>query len=793
MGAARSTWIIANPISYSRAVILAALVALVCYGSCRVAYALTIPPDHVSLFWPAVPFLVAVMVLSPRRIWPTLTVTGLGGIALGDLQNGTPVTSMVWFLLADAVGVLVATLGIDLFLQGLPRLVSLKAFGKYTLVAVISASSASAFVGAKVSGRGTYWLQWSLWFFSDALAFLTVAPAMLTWFREGREWRKKPHNYFELAALIILLVLCGMLIFTGGQQLKSVALVYSLVPVLLGATLRLGMKGISTSLVIVSFLSIWGTSHSRGPFIAQGPSENVLSLQLFLFFAAAPFIALALIVEEHKRGKRALIDEEAQLKEAQRLAQVGSWWWDPQTDTVKWSQELYDIAGRDPHLPAPKYKEHPQLFTRESWERLQFAVEEALRTGESYELDLEMLRPDGATRWLTARGEVERDNAGRVAYLRGTVKDITERKQAMVTLHESEERFRLVANTAPVMIWMAGVDKLCTYFNHGWLQFTGRSFEQEQGNGWAEGVHSEDFERCWNTYAKAFDRREPLQMEYRLRRHDGEYRWVLDQGVPRFHADGSFAGYIGSCIDVTERKLAEEALSTVSQKLIRAQEEERTRLARELHDDINQRLALLALNLEGLKQNLPSSAGKLKQQIAAAGKEIVDLGSDVQALSHHLHSSKLELLGLAAAATGFCGELSERQGVQIDFYSENVPRDLSPEISLCLFRVLQEALQNAIKHSGSRHFQVSLLGGADEIALTVEDAGVGFEPGAAIKGRGLGVTSMKERLKLVDGKLSIDSKPQQGTTIQARVPIPSKMKSVAAVGSISAASSANRR
>jgi len=778
---ARSTWIIANPVSYSRAVILAAFVALICYASCRVAYALTIPPDHVSLFWPTVPFLVAVVVLSPRKLWPALTVAGLVGMALGDLQNGTPAASMVWFLSADAVGVLVATLGIDLFLQGLPRLVSLEAFGKYTLVAVISASSASAFVGAKASTRGTYWLQWSLWFFSDALAFLTVAPAVLTWFREGREWRQKPHNYFELAALIALLVLCGMLIFTGNEPLKSVAFVYSLVPVLLWATLRLGMKGISTSLVIVAFLSIWGASHGHGPFVAQNASESVLSLQLFLFFAAAPFIALALIVEEHKRDQRALIDEEAQLREAQRLAQVGSWWWEPQTDTVRWSQELYEIAGRDPHLPAPTYKEHPQLFTPESWERLQSAVEESLRTGGAYELDLEMIRPDGATRWLTARGEAQRNGVGRVAYLRGTVKDITERKRAMVTLHESEERFRLVANTAPVMIWMSGVDKLCTYFNHGWLQFTGRSFEQEQGNGWAEGVHSEDSERCWNTYAKAFDRRDPFQMEYRLRRYDGEYRWILDQGVPRFNADGSFAGYIGSCIDVTERKLAEEALSTVSQKLIRAQEEERTRLARELHDDINQRLALLALNLESLKQNLPSSAVKLRQEILAASKEVVDLGSDVQALSHHLHSSKLELLGLAAAATAFCSELSQRQGVQIHFHSDNVPKDLSPEISLSLFRVLQEALQNAIKHSGSRHFQVSLRGAADEIELTVRDSGVGFEPAVAIKGRGLGVTSMKERLKLVDGQLSIDSQPQQGTTILARVPIPSRMKSAAAV------------
>jgi signal transduction histidine kinase len=128
----------------------------------------------------------------------------------------------------------------------------------------------------------------------------------------------------------------------------------------------------------------------------------------------------------------------------------------------------------------------------------------------------------------------------------------------------------------------------------------------------------------------------------------------------------------------------------------------------------------------------------------------------MQAMSHRLHSSKLEYLGLAAAAAGYCRELSDQYKVQIDLHSENIPKDLSQEISLCVFRVLQEALQNAIKHSGSRRFQVSLSRTSNEIFLTVHDSGIGFDPVEAIKGRGLGLTSMKERLKLVDGELSIE-------------------------------------
>src|SRR4030095_2574803 len=262
-------------------------------------------------------------------------------------------------------------------------------------------------------------------------------------------------------------------------------------------------------------------------------------------------------------------------------------------------------------------------------------------------------------------------------------------------------------------------------------------------------------------------------MEYRLRRHDGEYRWILDQGVPIFKANGSFTGYIGSGLDVTGRKLAEEALSKVSQRLIEAHEEERTRIARELHDDINQRIGLIAANLDYLKQSLPSSASAFIPEIEETGKQVVELGRDIQSLSHRLHSSKLELLGLTAAAASFCKDCSHVHKVDIDFHAESIPKDLSAEISLCLFRVLQEALQNATKHSGSRHFKVSLTGTANHVKLTVQDFGIGFEPEEAMQGTGLGLCSMQERLKLVGGQLFIESKPQCGTTVRARLPFTS--------------------
>lgn len=339
-----------------------------------------------------------------------------------------------------------------------------------------------------------------------------------------------------------------------------------------------------------------------------------------------------------------------------------------------------------------------------------------------------------------------------------------------LAVRESRERFRLVANTAPVMIWMSDPDKLCTYFNQPWLDFTGCKFETQLGNGWAEGVYPEDLKNCLDTYAEAFDRRESFQIQYRLRRHDGEYRWILDTGVPRFDPDGSFAGYMGSCIDITERKLAEEALADIGRRLIQVQEQERTWIARELHDDINQRIALLAIELEKWDQNVPRTALNTHAHVRRIHRRLSDLARDIQALSHRLHSSRLDYLGIVVAAGSFCNELCQQHKVEIDFRHAGIPHDVPKEISLCLFRVLQEALQNAVKHSGVRHFRVELSGNS-EIQLTVSDLGVGFDQQDAMKRQGLGLISMRERVQMVNGQFSIKSQPGRGTTIKVRVPL----------------------
>jgi PAS domain S-box-containing protein len=345
-------------------------------------------------------------------------------------------------------------------------------------------------------------------------------------------------------------------------------------------------------------------------------------------------------------------------------------------------------------------------------------------------------------------------------------------RRAVDALKESEARFRQMADAAPVMIWAAGPDKGTTYYNRPWLEFTGRPLDRELGDGWAEGVHPDDRRRCLEVYAAGFDSRRPFEMAYRLRRHDGEYRWVQDRGVPRFTPDGEFVGYIGVCSDVTDRRRAEEGLRALPGRLLEAQETERRRIARELHDDLNQSLALLAVEIDALVQTPPASRAELAARMGEVAAQVKDLSTAVHDLSHELHPSKLEHLGLVASVRALCRDVSLAHGLEVTFTHFPDPGTVPPETSHCLYRLVQEALRNVVKHSGCRHASVDLSATAGAIHLSVEDDGVGFDPGPGGHTGGLGLVSMRERLHLIGGTIAIDSRPGEGTRIDIHAPVP---------------------
>ena len=345
------------------------------------------------------------------------------------------------------------------------------------------------------------------------------------------------------------------------------------------------------------------------------------------------------------------------------------------------------------------------------------------------------------------------------------------KRKAEAVLCESEERFRTMTDTTPSLVWMCDARGKITYLNERRIAFTGPEPHAGYGDTWIAYVHPDDQMKILDTLSQALKTRKAFSKEYRLQRSDGVYRWMFDVASPRVNGDGSFGGFIGSAIDTTDQKLAQQALEKVSGQLIEAQEKERSRIARDLHDDICQRLAVLSMEIDRANRSTNGSQEATKKSLQDIRKHCSEIGRDVQSLSHQLHSSTLDYLGIVAAIQGFCEEFSKQHEVNIEFSDRNVPTNLPKDVSLCLFRVTQEALHNAVKYSRVKQFTVQLSGMEGAVQLVVSDAGAGFDVEEAKRRKGLGLLSMQERIHFLHGSFSLESKPWQGTRIIATVPL----------------------
>jgi PAS domain S-box-containing protein len=295
-------------------------------------------------------------------------------------------------------------------------------------------------------------------------------------------------------------------------------------------------------------------------------------------------------------------------------------------------------------------------------------------------------------------------------------------------------------------------------------------------------VHPDDRTRVSEAVADARKNQKLYAAEFRVVLPDGTVRWLGSRGKFYYARNGNPERMLGVSLDITERKRAEEALSCMNRRVIEAEERERNRIARDLHEDVGQRLALLAIAIQQLKSDFPHPAVEVPDRLDAVWRKTLEILTDVKASAHELYSPRLEYLGIAAVMKTFCEEFGERKRVEIDFRSHGFPNFVLPDVSICLFRVLQEALHNGVMHSGVQKFSVQLWGESNEIHLRVSDSGVGFDLRAARTGRELGLIRIEQRVKLVEGTFSIDSQPEKGTTIHVSAPLRSGRDSMRAAG-----------
>jgi len=497
--------------------ILAIFIVTVSYLSGWLAENLILSRQVISPIYTGNAVLVAVLLLVSRRTWPLLIVADILGAALHGLQVGLTPRMLVLIITGATIENVIAALGLQCCFNGVPRLNTLKGVCRYLLVAAFLGPLIGSLIGA-VAIQGYYWANWRMWYFAEALAFVTITPAILSWvsiypIRIGELFPFLSEFALLLGSVVLLSCLVALVHWTTNPT----ALLFSFVPFLLWAALRFGSLGVTSSMVAITFLFIWGNVHGSGPFTVSDPLQGVQSLQLFLLSAAAPFVVLAALVEER------------------------------------------------------------------------------------------------------------------------------------------------------------------------------------------EGTH--------------------------------------------------------------------QVILSLSEKLIAAHEQERSRIARELHDDICQRLAMLALRIEKVNKTSEKGHMAVSSQLEQIRNQCSELTGDVQALSHELHPSILDNLGLIAAIRSFCREISERSGRAVDFVDRDVPGTIPQDVSLSLFRIVQEGLHNAVKYSDAKQFEVYLQGKPAEIELEVRDNGVGFDLTQAKNKGGLGLINMAERVRLVNGTFHIDSQANQGTRIRVRLPL----------------------
>jgi len=476
-------------------------------------------------------------------------------------------------------------------------------------------------------------------------------------------------------------------------------------------------------------------------------------------------------ITERKLAEQELAIASERLHLAINSGSLGGWDYNLKTGKKVWFGKTQAQLGMAPDEPPGSFEESWDRIHKDDREHLQHALRVARDKHEQFTEEFRVVWRDGTTRWVQSQGRYFYAANGEPERLLGLSVDITQSKKAEQALRESEQRLRLATQAGRMYAYDWDVSKNVVVRTSEHVKILGlvepMHFPQQQ---FVDKIHPDDRPKFLAAIAELTPKNPTAEVTYRALAPDGALIWLKSNGCGFFDPEDRLMRVIGMVADVTDQKRAEEALSAMTRKLVEAQEQERARIARELHDDINQRIALLAIELDQLREKHRDLPSEVQGHVQELQQMTSDISSSVYALSHELYSSIPDSLGLAKGMRSWCREFGKQQKMEIDFKSHDLPR-LLQEISLCLFRVLQEALHNAAKHSGVKRVEVQLVENSGEIHLIVSDSGGGFDIEAARQNRGLGLISMQERVRLVGGTIEIDSKPLAGTTVHVRVPL----------------------
>lgn len=729
--------------------------------------------------WPAYGVAVAAVLLCGYRVWVAIAAANFLIAYLIPIPAVEAFGQAVGATFAAVAAVyLLRRFGFQNALARLKDALLLIVVGAFGSALISSGIGVLVFYETHVNAYSGLAPAWLIYWLGDSTGVLLVTPFILTC---ANLLRLRARGWMEFTALLVLLTSASFAVFANlfPFHLNLDVLAFAVLPFVMWAAIRFGICGASLAALVIATVGTIETALGNGPFAHNTPFTDAVLLDVFFTVVSVTGLALAAVIAERERAQaehEQLVREQAGMEIRLRLATIVESSEDAIiavdvngniTDWNKGAEQSYGYSATEA-IGKPVFL----IIPPENASHCAKIIDEVRRGGVVRHHETSRRRKDGTYVEVSLTASPVLGPEGQLIGLSSIERDVTLRKRQEQRVRESEERFRLAAQAAKMFAyeWNAITDEIVRSAESSQILGIDES-KRLTGKEAIATVHPEDHVEVEFALKRLSPQNPYLQVTYRIVRGDGKTIWVDRHSVAHFDENGALLRIVGMVVDITERKKSELALAGARRKLIDAQEEERTRIARELHDDICQRLTLMTVEVDQLQHGTADMSDELRNHMSQLRNQLLELSSDVQSLSHELHSAKLEFLGIGDATRGFCREVAEKHKVEINCDVHDLPGRVERSVSLCLFRVLQEALRNSLKYSGVSHFEVSLWATSDQAHLTVRDSGVGFDCNTAKENGGLGLISMEERVRLLNGKFLLETQPNRGTTIQAHVPL----------------------